>query len=204
MKRVLIIDDHYLIFQGLQKYYFHPHYKLDYASSLEEARSLLRLKKFHAVLLDISLGLENGLDLFSFIPSDTYTFILTMHKDISYIEQAREIGVKGYFLKDESTGLVLEALKNPSLKDFWMSQETRKLMQHSESSVITEYLRLSPREQEVFILMARGADYNKIAQDLNISKKTVSNHREKILSKFNATNQIGIVKKAIELGIIAV
>ncbi len=66
------------------------------------------------------------------------------------------------------------------------------------------YETLSPREQQVFALLAEGLSYKDIADRLSISKKTVNNHRDHIMQKLAVTSQVALVMEAIRLGIIDV
>ena len=74
----------------------------------------------------------------------------------------------------------------------------------SKSIKTSNYEKLSPREQQIFSMLAEDLNYVEIAKRLKISKKTVNNHRDHIMHKLEITTQVGLVREAVRLGIITV
>jgi len=201
MKRILVIDDHRLIFDGLEVK-MEKLYIIDYAENLQRARQYLEEKSYRALIVDISLGEEIGFSIMREyeIPP---VFFLTMHCSSYYINKAIDMGAKGYFLKDEPMELLIEALKNPEASSFWMSDSVKleldKLPEQQESS----FELLTSREQEVFILLAQGLEVKEVALKLYISGKTVNNHRSSIMKKMGFRTQADLVKEAAKMGILS-
>ena len=202
MKKVLLVDDHKLIYNGLKAVI--KNFTLEYAPSNQEAMELIQNNDYYAVILDITLNDQKGFDIVSSMPDGCYIFFLTMHKSSIYIQMAKDLGARGYFLKDESTELIIKALDFPLSKPFWMSRTVEYVLNHAISYEHSNYEKLSPREQQIFALLAENVSNIEIARRLGISKKTVYNHRDHIMKKLEITSQIGLVREAVRLGIISV
>jgi RNA polymerase sigma factor (sigma-70 family) len=203
MRKILVVDDHKLIFDGLERS-LNDRFDLDYSASTDEAYSLLREESYYAVILDVSLGEMKGFDVVRSIPKSTYTFFLSMHKSSIYIQMARDFKTKGYFLKDEPLELLYDAINRPMDRAFWMSQSVALELKNAKSYVGSNYDKLSPREQQVFAMLVEDLSYKEIASRLALSTKTVNNHRDHLMKKLEIETQIGLVHEAVRLGIITV
>lgn len=202
MKKILLIDDHNLIYQGFNRQ-FSDEFEMYYASNSAEAKDIVHNDFIDILVIDISLGKENGfdiaLDLKPFVKS---TFFLTMHKSQIYIQKAFNEGYKGYFLKDESLELMETAFHNHEKRKFWMTDQVAAILKSSENQTTELYDKLSPREQQILRMIAEGAGYREIGSNLNISAKTVNVHRANIMRKIDVESQIDLVKYALKIGII--
>ena len=202
MRKVLLVDDHNLIFNGLNDVI--KDFSLEYASSNQAALEMIKQNQYYAVILDITIGDQKGFDIVSSIPKNCYLYFLTMHKSSVYIQMAKELGANGYFLKDESPKLLTKALNSPLKKSFWMSPAVENGLSNAISYEGTNYEKLSPREQQVFAMLAEDISYIEIARRLGLSKKTINNHRDHIMKKLEITSQIGLVREAVRLGIVSI
>lgn len=201
MRKVLLVDDHNLILGGLQ-IYMEGLFDIDYASTVNKAKEMLLEQDYYAVILDVSLGSTSGFDIVCEIPKRIYIFFLTMHKSSVYIKMAKDYGATGYFLKDESIKLLITALEKPISRSFWMSKSVENELTNFKENTLSNYDKLSPREQQVFSMLVSDISYKEIAHRLKISSKTVNNHRDHIMKKLDIPTQIGLVLKAVKLGII--
>ena len=204
MRNILIIDDHKLIFGGL-KAEMPEEYELYYAHDSQSAKELLRETSFAAAIVDISLGDENGFDLAHEIRSEIgQIFFLSMHKTPFYIQKALNEGFRGYFLKDDSLDLLIDAICFPEKRGFWVSGEVEAILNDYESNEFSLYETLTAREQQIFRLLAEGIGYKEIAYKLNVSPKTVSVHRDNIMRKMKLDHQTELIKQAVKLRIITI
>jgi DNA-binding NarL/FixJ family response regulator len=203
MRKILIVDDHKLIFDGL-KISLMNKFDVDFAASTDEAFSFLDHETYYAIILDVSLGEMKGFDIIGSIPKSTYTFFLSMHKSSMYIQMAKDFGAKGYFLKDESLDLLFNALNRPIDKDFWMSPLVESELKNADVYEASNYDKLSPREQQIFAMLAEDLSYKDIASRLQLSTKTVNNHRDHLMKKLGIETQTALVREAIRIGIISV
>jgi len=101
---------------------------------LAAARTALAESAFDFLLLDISLGRESGLEALEEFAAQVPTFVLTMHDAPVLASQARELGARGYFLKDDSLDALFSALTAPLSDDFLKSPGIPKLDNDKTSS----------------------------------------------------------------------
>jgi len=204
MRNILIVDDHKLIFGGL-KTELPDNCELYYAPDSASAITLVRSYQFTAAIIDISLGDENGFDIANdlkgIVPDIMF---LSMHKTPFYIQKALNGGFRGYFLKDESLDLLIDALCYPEKRGFWVSDEVESILNDYETNEFSLYETLTAREQQIFRLLAEGIGYKEIAYKLNVSPKTVSVHRDNIMRKMNLDHQTELIKQAVKLRIITI
>jgi len=208
MKKILIVDDHKLIYDGLMSRLsrLHQNFHCLYAPNGDEALQMAHQNAIDIMIVDITLGKENGFDVAkSLKESIEVIFFLTMHDTSSYLLRAFNDGYRGFFNKNNPLDLLIAAVSYPELKPFWAEEELlRKLDNISQEKKDEPYDKLSRREQEIFRLLAEGLNYKEIGFKLNISSKTSSAHRYNILKKLNLKNQAELVHYAMELGIIAI
>jgi DNA-binding NarL/FixJ family response regulator len=204
MRNILVIDDHKLIFGGL-KAEMPEESNLFYASDSAASRELVRNNAFSVAIVDVSLGDENGLELANELKSEIPDiFFLSMHKTPFFIQKALNEGFRGYFLKDDSLDLLIEAVLSPGNRGFWVSDEVEMILNEYETNEVSSYETLTAREQQIFRLLAEGIGYKEIAYKLNVSPKTVSVHRDNIMRKMKLDHQTELIKQAVKLHIITI
>lgn len=199
MNKILVVDDHRLIFDGIAAH-LAGKYELAFAASVEEAQRLLKYTKYYAAVIDIKIGERSGLECLPLLPRETSAFMLSMHKSLFYIRKAKNLGAKGYFLKDESLDLLFQALANPASRPFWLSPSVAAEELEPVPGQTDSFESLSSREQQIFLLLADGLNYKTIADRLSISPKTVNVHRDNLMLKLGLETQTDIIKKALEWG----
>lgn len=199
MKTILVVDDHRLIFDGLRAV-FGTGFRFHHAENLSKARELMAAVPVSVCVIDITLKGESGMELLREVPRSVHAYVLTMHKSAELATLAKSMGARGYFLKDESLNLLVEAIKAPLKREFWTSEEIRRLLDQREEpesplSVLTQ------RELQIFVLIAEGRNYREIAERLSISPKTVNVHRENLMAKLKIQSAVDIVKLSARLGL---
>jgi len=199
MARLLVADDHRLIFEGLRSA-FPAGWTLVWAPTLAAARAALVETAFDGVLLDLSLGRDSGLEAVAEFAARVPTYVLTMHDAPVLARQAREFGARGYFLKDDNLEALVNALSLPPSTDFATSPGLPPL---DTDEATSGYEALSGREQQVFVLLAEDKNYKEIASRLTLSPKTVNVHRSNIMRKLGLRSQGELVTLARQLGLIA-
>ena len=200
-KKVLIIDDHKLIYLGLKDHLDDA--ELLYAPDSRSALDIIHKGAIDFAIIDITIGRENGFDLaYNIRDRVSGIFFLSMHKSSLYVQKAIDEGYRGFFLKDESLEMLNDALADPSRKDFWMTDTVASLLSREGNHDTEQYERLSPREQQILRLLAEGVGYKEIGAMLNISAKTVNVHRANVMKKLGLEKQLDIVKYAIRIGLI--
>lgn len=214
-KRILIIDDHPLfregiktIIQGDSRYEV-----VGEAGNAGQGITFTRKLRPDLAIVDISLpdisGFELIRDMITSCP-DVSILVLSMHSKVDYIVKAFQAGARGYLTKEAASDMLILGMDHILKGDYFMdpsvSQKVvKKLAELPDKSSVTMvqgYDALTPREQEIMVLVAQGNSSQKIADKLFISAKTVDNHRSKIMQKLNISNVIDLARHAAKLGLI--
>lgn len=195
--RVLIVDDHPLVRQGLaMNISANPDFEVcGEAATVSEAMELLRDRKPDLMVVDISLKEGNGIELIKDVRS-RFTrlpiLVVSGFKESLYGERALKAGASGYLNKQESQAKLIEALRVVLKGGRYMSPELAEtiinagLSGRAESDSIVS--RLSERELEIFRMIGSGMTSGAIANALFLSRHTIDTHRENIKRKVNAKN----------------
>jgi DNA-binding NarL/FixJ family response regulator len=171
----------------------------------ESALKLLPEKQPHVVLMDINLpgmsGVEAVKKLKPTLPTTQFV-MLTVYEDADHIYSALAAGASGYLLKQTPREELLRALEDVHHGGSPMTSNiARKVVQsfRQTSTTASEGEGLSPREQEVLDLLARGYLYKEIAERLNISVPTVNTYVRRIYEKLHVRSRGQAVAKYAHL-----
>ena len=182
------------------------------AGTGEEALELCRKMSPNAVALDVSLPDISGLDLIEQLLGtvpDIKILMVSMHLKADYIAKAFEAGALGYITKESACDRLLEGLRMVGKGDCFIDSAcTREVMDKfiylsgAENEVKAHsYNALTDREQEILRFLAEGHSSKIISHNLNISSKTVDNHRGHIMKKLKLNTVAELINYASELGI---
>lgn len=212
--RVLLADDHGLVRSGIAMM-IRQQKDMEVAGEADNGRTTVALAKQLSpdiVLMDISMPDLNGVDatqqIVTLSPAPR-VIALTGHTDRRAVIDMLRAGASGYFLKNAPPNELIEAIRTVSQGKIYLSpqisdgvlEEFRKRLPASGSA---EFLSLSPREREVLQLIAEGKSTKEIAAALDLSKKTVDNHRAHLMSKLNADTLAELIKYAIREGLTSI
>jgi DNA-binding NarL/FixJ family response regulator len=205
---ILIADDHAVVRRGLRALVeTHPKWKVvSEASNGREAVEMATKGRPNVAILDISMPELNGLDAACQIlkvSPQTRILILTMHAAEELIEKTLGAGASGYILKSDAEKDLITAV------DALLHRKT--FFTHAASEVILSHLRerggkkvvqpdgsrLSAREREIVQLLAEGNSNKQVAALLNISTRTVENHRAKVMEKLTLHSFSELVRYAV-------
>jgi len=214
-KKIFIIDDHALFREGLKAIISRKsQYEIiGEAGNAKEALQLSHELKPDLILMDIALPDRNGVDLTREIRNilpEARILIVSMHTKIDYIVKTFQAGASGYVVKESASEKLLQGmdcvLNGEIFMDSSVSQNIlKKLIQVPEKkakSAESLYDTLSPREQEILVLLAEGNSAKQIAEKLFISPKTVENHRSNIMQKLGLHSTLELFRYAMKIGLI--
>jgi DNA-binding NarL/FixJ family response regulator len=214
-KKIIIIDDHALFREGLKAIISRKsqYEVIGEAGNAKEAVHLVRGLKPDLILLDIALPDRNGIDLTkelrNILPK-TPILVVSMHNKINYILKTFQAGASGYVLKESAAEKLLQGINSVLNGEIFMDSSVsqsilNKLMNVPEKkapSPESQYNTLSPREQEVLVLLVQGNSAKQIAERLFISPKTVENHRSNIMQKLGMHSTIELFRYAMRIGLL--
>jgi DNA-binding NarL/FixJ family response regulator len=205
--RVVMVDDHVMIVDALSSFLEavddggRPIRVVGRAGSLREAAAVLRETLAHVVVVDVNLPDGNGLTLVQRIRARSATIgivVLTMYDDDATLLGAQEAGASALVLKSAGAVSVLAAVRQAAQDPgTFLAEGVDDALRRQE-----KLPHLSPRELEVFELIAEGAKVSDVAEGLYMSPSTVKTHISKVYSKLGAHNRASAVRIAIDLGLI--
>ena len=205
MIRVVIADDHTIVREGLKQL-------LSAADDLEvvgeardghEALQIVRENDFDVLLLDLSMPGKGGMELIKQVKSEKpklRILVLSMHAEHQYAVRAIKAGASGYMTKDSAATQLVSAIRKVAGGGALISAEVAEqialsAMPQAEGPL---HASLSDREYQVFQFLVSGKSVSDIAEQLNLSVKTVSTHKARLMEKMGLANQIELVHYAIK------
>lgn len=215
--KVLIVDDHQLMIEGLKSLLEEEEDILFVggACSMSETLSFLKNNSVDVILMDINMPNGSGIEITEKI-KELYPTIkviaLTMHDDISIITRMVKAGASGYILKRTNMNEVIEALRIVHNNGKYLSINTQNIIMDNLGSTSNDLADLkeenkpilSSREIEVLNLVAKEYNNEQIAEKLFISERTVEAHRRNIFIKTKTKSIVGLIKYAINKGLIEI
>ena len=206
--RVLIVDDHPLVRDGLKVLLLTaPDMTLAAeAGSGEEALRLCAVKEIDIVLMDLKLPGMGGVQATSAI-RERYPSIkviaLTSFMDKNLVEEVLRAGAISYILKDSTPTELASAIRSASSGQATMSTAVaQSLVQLENEQPSATGHDLTPREREVLALIAAGMSNGEISRQLVVQPATVNFHVGNILSKLEVANRTEAAAVAVQMGLI--
>ncbi|WP_297844586.1 response regulator transcription factor [Pseudomonas sp.] len=202
--RIALVDDHALVRDGIRALLaVRPSFDVvGEAQDGPEAIELCGRVSPDILLVDIGLKEMNGLELTRLLRAqypDIKILILSMYDNQEYIATSIRAGASGYVLKNAPSREIVAAIEAIAAGGTFYSAEVA-LKLASKKPDETE---LTPRESQVLVGLAKGLDNKTIARELEISVRTVETHRLSIRRKLNVDKPAGLVKYAMEHGLLA-
>lgn len=206
MHRILIIDDHTVVRDGLKRMWEESQTAgilFGEAGSGSEAIHLAEQHHWDVAVLDLSLAGTNGLDVLKQLKQirpKLPVLILSMHSEEQYARRAFQAGAAGYITKDSTRAELLGALNKVKDGGRYISPNLaeRLLTQLDKSIPDAPHECLSNREFEVMCLIATGKTLSEIAELLSLSDKTISTYRARILEKMAMKTNAELTYYAIQ------
>ncbi|WP_192459400.1 response regulator transcription factor [Musicola keenii] len=202
MINVALIDDHIVVRSGFaQLLSLEGDIQVvgQYASAADAGASLLKLNVDVAVM-DIAMPDESGLSLLARLRQKRPTFraiILSIYDTAAFVQSALDAGACGYLTKRCGPEELVQAVRAVHAGGSYLCADAMRALRHSRQ--LPKALEaLTPREREIFDLLVNGLSVKTIAEQLDLSHKTVHVHRANVLDKLRCTTTVELVHFALQ------
>ena len=204
MIRIVIADDHTIVREGL-KQILSAAGDLAVIGEAQNGREVLERVRgldFEVLLLDMSMPGKSGIELIKQVRAEKpklRILVLSMHEEEQYAVRAIKAGASGYLTKDSASAQLVSAIRKVAgggafITDSVAQQLALGAMPQTQGP---PHSALSDREFQVFRELVSGKAVSEIAAELNLSVKTVSTHKARIMQKMNMSNPAELIRYAI-------
>ncbi|MCH6255552.1 response regulator transcription factor [Puniceicoccaceae bacterium K14] len=206
--KIFIVDDHPLVRQGLAQI-IEKEENLEVSGEAENAAEAVKAisqEMPDAIIVDISLQGNNGLELIKNIKAlseELPILVFSMHDESIYAQRALRAGAKAYVMKKEPPQVIVEAIGRIIKGEIYVSsrvadQVLHQIVSGNTNSTSSPIERLTDRELEVVQLIGRGLSTREIAENLNLSIKTIESHRAHVKEKLSLRNATELVQFSVQ------
>ena len=208
--KVLLADDHTIVRNGIMSLLeSSPEIEI-VGEAKDGAEALIKVKDLSpdVLMIDIAMPIMNGIETAREVSKhykQTRALMLSMHNNEDYILKSVEAGAYGYLLKDTTREEMLKALHtvangekyfSPSVSNIIVSSYLQKVKDTEKANL--KKAKLSKKEKAIAKFLIEGESSREIAQKLNLSIRTVDNHRANMMKRLSVKNAVELVKKILE------
>ncbi|MES2849782.1 MAG: response regulator transcription factor [Bacteroidota bacterium] len=207
MIKLAITDDQVIILNGLQKILADVK-NISITGVYNNGDELLEgIAKVQpdVLLLDIQMPGKSGIELAAIITKQYRNIKIIALTNIDVVTQIKKIlqqGVMGYLLKDANPETIIDAIETVHGGEQYIQEQLRQQLLHSLSASNAKQI-VTRREKEILQLIVDEFTNQEIADKLFLSLRTVENHRNNLLQKLDVKNTAGLVKVAIQEGLVS-
>ncbi|MBB4079160.1 DNA-binding NarL/FixJ family response regulator [Lewinella aquimaris] len=215
--KILLADDHALVRDGIRRL-LEDDADLEVvgeANDGEEMLQLIRDVKPDLAIVDIRMPKLNGIDAVRKLRRDgdpTPCLMLSMHDSEEYVLQSIDAGAFGYLLKDASREEFLRAVHTIVGGDRYFSGDLSNILirqltkpegsRNTPVATAQEDVVLTRRERQILPIILQGATNQEIADQLELSRRTVETHRFNMMKKLGVSNSSELNRRVRELGLL--
>jgi DNA-binding NarL/FixJ family response regulator len=207
--RVLLVDDHTIVREGLKRILdaTQEGWVISEEGSGFRALDNLRQHPCDLAVVDLSMPGMSGMELIRRVRAEwphLPVLVLSMHAEEEYALRAFKAGANGYVTKDSAADELVAAARKVARGGTYVttSMAERVVQQLNRSVEAPRHARLSERELEVLRRIVAGQRPGQIAQSLNLSVKTISTHKTRIMEKLQAPGTAALVRYAMQHGLL--
>lgn len=207
-RSIIIVDDHPVLREGLKRIINHEEdlSVIGEAWDMPSARTAIRAKRPDLVIIDISLGESNGLELIKELKvhcEELLILVLSMHDEVLFAERAIQAGARGYITKHKPNDVLLAAIRKVLNGQYYVSGGVasrifNRLYNYPKHQKESPLERLSDRELEVLQLMGMAKGSRQIAEALYLSIKTVQTYQQRIKDKLGLNSATELIQYATQ------
>ena len=208
MIRIVIADDHAIVRQGLRQILSDTP-DLTVSGEAEngvQAVQMVRAGEWDVVLMDVSMPDRNGIDALKLIKKEyprLPVLILSMYPEEQYAIRALKAGAAGYLTKQSAPELLVTAIRQVASGKKYVSPSLAEELANAigDDCERPPHEKLSDREYQTLCMIASGKTPAEIAEALNLSVKTVSVYRARLLEKMNLRNNAELTHYGLKHGL---
>lgn len=207
--KILMIEDHAIVREGFRRILSDVFEDLVFgeATSAPEGLAQVRADDWDLVVLDISLPSRSGLEVLKEIRAlkpGMPILVMTMYAEDQYALRSFRAGASGYITKGSTAQDLVQAVQKVTAGGRYVSPA---LAEHLATQLVTDtgkplHESLSDRELQVLRMLASGMSVKEIAYDLNLSEKTISTYRTRVLEKMNMRTAAQLMRYAIRTDLV--
>ena len=208
MIAVMLVDDHAIVREGYRRL-IEKHADIAVVAEAADGASAYaqyKSRRPDVVVLDLSMPGRGGIDVIRHLRQWDATariLIFTMHENVNYVVQAFRTGANGYITKSSPPDLLVQAIRDVAAGRRAISPDVGRTLAISHLDDERGALdRLTPREFEIFRMLAEAKSVSEIAATLNLSAKTVANYHYLIKSKLCVATDVELVHLALRFNVV--
>ncbi len=210
MIKVLIVDDHDIVLDGL-RFMINAQEDMEVVGEARDGRTSVKLAQQlrpDIVIMDVSMPDLNGMEATREIKAKAQgvrVLALSAHSNRKFVTNILEAGASGYLLKNDTTDKLISAIRHVAADQSYLSPSIARIVVESYVQANPERESqhvLSTREREVLQLLAEGKSVKQIASFLHISVKTAETHSRNIKLKLDIHNTSELIRWALKEGVI--
>jgi len=211
---VLLADDHAIVRAGLKAVLgVAPDIRvIGEASSGADAVAMAERLKPHVVIMDLTMPGGDGVSATKSLAATANppkVLVLTMHTEEEYLMPALKAGASGYLVKSAADRDLVDAIRAVMRGEMYVQQNAGRVLARGfvakdpAGEERARFDRLTERERNVLVLVARGYSAPEIGDRLSISPKTVDTYKQRVNEKLGVTHRADYVRIAMRLGLLA-
>lgn len=198
MKKVLIVDDHFVVRKGLAQILMEglELIAVEEAGSGEEALEMVGARgDYDLILLDITMPGSNGMAVLKELKSrhpQLPVLMLSMHPEEQYAVQCMRAGASGYLMKGCVADELVSAIEKVLAGGKFISSHLAEKLAYEliGNEVKPPHEALSPRENEVMLMIASGKSIQEIAEAMTLSERTINTFKYRFMQKLGLKNNV--------------